>query len=197
MGGFGLAAQDDLLAVQDILLVRQRCTPVWVGFDDESVADLFDAQCDQGRKPEQFARIWVHTHPGECPLPSCTDETTFARVFGECQWAVMFILAEGGQSYARLAFHAGPGGALEIPVEVDFQEPFAGSNQETWEAEYRANVEREAPLRSEPTGRDAWLSNQEQERWQDTAWDSWWEPEEEIWRDDDEAYWLEEATPYE
>ena len=39
-----------------------------------------------------------------------TDEETFARVFGRTDWAVMFILARQGQSYARLRFHVGPGG---------------------------------------------------------------------------------------
>lgn len=52
----------------------------------------------------------------------------------------MFILARGGETYARLRFSAGPGGAIELPVEVDYSRPFPAADHEAWEAEYRANV---------------------------------------------------------
>ena len=140
VGGFGLAPVDDLLFVEDVQLVRQRCTATTVLFEDEAVADYFDRQVDLGLRPEQFARIWVHTHPGDCPEPSLTDERTFDRVFGKSQWAVMFILARGGQSYARLRFNVGPGGALQIPSGMDCRRPFGGSDAASWEEEYQANV---------------------------------------------------------
>jgi hypothetical protein len=126
--------------LEDVRLVRQRCDWASVAFEDESVADLFDEQIDLGRRPEEFARVWVHTHPGESPSPSATDEETFARVFGACDWAVMFILAKGGRSYARLRFGVGPGGSLEIPVEIDFAAAFSASDNEAWAAEYAACV---------------------------------------------------------
>ena len=128
MGGFGITPVDDLLYVEDIRLVRQRCTAVFVAFDDTAVAEFFDEQIDAGRRPEQFGRVWIHTHPGESAQPSQVDEETFERVFGACDWAVMFILARGGETYCRLRFRAGPGGQFEIPVEIDFQREFAGSN---------------------------------------------------------------------
>ena len=131
---------DDLLRIEEIVLVRQSCSATTVAFLDDSVADYFDAQVDRGLRPEQFGRIWLHTHPGDSPLPSDTDEETFARVFGGAQWAVMFILAETGASYTRLRFNVGPGGSLEIPIEVDYQLPFAGSHEAVWEQEYLANV---------------------------------------------------------
>jgi proteasome lid subunit RPN8/RPN11 len=87
-----------------------------VAFDDTAVAEFFDEQVDAGRRPEQFARIWVHTHPGECPWPSGVDERTFADAFGHCDWSVMFILARGGQTYARLQFRAGPGAQVRWPA---------------------------------------------------------------------------------
>jgi hypothetical protein len=52
----------------------------------------------------------------------------------------MFILARGGQTYSRLRFNVGPGGSLEIPVNVDYSRPFPGSNEEGWNQEYLANV---------------------------------------------------------
>jgi proteasome lid subunit RPN8/RPN11 len=144
VGGFGITPADDLLYVQDIALVKQHVTTISVSFDDESVATLFETQVDLGRRPEQFARIWVHTHPGASPQPSGTDEATFARVFGFCQWAVMFVLAQAGKTYARLRFTVGPGGQILIPMEVDFTGSFGPSEPDTWEAEYAANVHSEA-----------------------------------------------------
>ena len=105
------------------------------------MADFFEAQVDAGRKPEQFARIWLHTHPGNSPQPSATDEETFQRVFGKCDWALMFILAQDGKTYAKLQFNVGPGGRLLIPAQVDYALPFAGSEALSWEAEYQANIQ--------------------------------------------------------
>ncbi len=140
IGGFGITQSDDLLLVEDVRLVQQQCTEISVRFGDEAVADFFDRQVDQGRHPSQFARIWVHTHPCDCAQPSVTDEETFARCFGRADWAVMFILARGGQTYARLRFNVGPGGDLEIPHEVDFSRPFDAARQDAWDQEYQEHV---------------------------------------------------------
>lgn len=141
VGGFGISAADDPLLIEDVQLVRQTCDVASVCFDDASVADFFDRQVDAGRTLDQTCRIWVHTHPGRCAEPSATDHETFARVFGRCQWAVMFILAKGGATYARLQFNVGPGGSLLLPVEVDYRCAFTGSDTAGWLEEYRANVE--------------------------------------------------------
>ncbi|MEQ8835429.1 MAG: Mov34/MPN/PAD-1 family protein, partial [Lacipirellulaceae bacterium] len=107
IGGFGISSAEDLLLVEDLVLVEQQADWASVEFKDTAVADFYDSQVDRGRTPEQFARIWIHTHPGDSPRPSGTDEETFARVFGSCNWAVMFILAQKGASYARLQFGVG------------------------------------------------------------------------------------------
>jgi hypothetical protein len=140
VGGFGITSPSDLLLIEDFCLVEQRCTPMSVEFADESVADYFDQQVDEGRVPEQFARIWVHTHPGDSPHPSHTDEATFERCFGGSDWALMFILARGGDTYARLRFNTGPGGEVLLPVEVDYSRPFPCSDWGAWDAEYAAMV---------------------------------------------------------
>lgn len=140
VGGFGITACEDLLYVKDIRLVRQVCTGVSVAFDDQAVADFFDEEVDRGHKPEQFARIWIHTHPGHSAEPSSVDEATFRRVFGRTEWAVMAILPREGRAYARLRFHVGPGGESELPVQVDYQSPFPASAPEAWRAEYQATV---------------------------------------------------------
>lgn len=140
IGGFGVTNAEDLLFVESFETVKQIACPASVEFDDEAVAEFFDNQVDAGRRPEQFARIWCHTHPGDCPHPSSVDEETFARVFGRCDWAVMFILARGGATYARLRFNVGPGGNLLIPVQVDYGQPFAGTDFAVWQEEYEDNV---------------------------------------------------------
>ncbi len=140
VGGFGVTSPDDLLLVTEFVPVKQEVSVASVSFNDEAVAEFFDAQVDLGRKPEQFARIWLHTHPGNSPSPSGTDEETFHRVFGKCQWAVMFILARGGKSFARLRFNVGPGGHTVIPVDVDYSRSFGPTDRESWEIEYHANI---------------------------------------------------------
>jgi proteasome lid subunit RPN8/RPN11 len=140
VGGFGIASANDVLLIEEVQLVKQMCTSVSVKFDDEAVADFFDEQVDQGRRPDEFARVWVHTHPGSSATPSGTDEDTFDRCFGNTDWAVMFILAKSGRTYARLRFNVGPGSELMIPVDVDFQHPFSAADQTDWENEFHGAV---------------------------------------------------------
>jgi proteasome lid subunit RPN8/RPN11 len=141
IGGFGITTADDLLYVEDFITVKQAVTVATVSFDDAAVADFVDGQIDAGRKPGQVLRVWCHTHPGRSPQPSGTDEETFQRVFGQCDHAVMFIMARGGEAYARLRFNVGPGGSLLIPARVDYSRPFAASDFPAWETEYQANVQ--------------------------------------------------------
>ena len=141
VGGFGIANPNDLLLIEDFVTVKQVATAASINFDDESVADFFDQQVDESRRPEQFARCWIHTHPGHCPNPSAVDEATFARVFGGSDFAIMLILAKGGDVYARLRFNVGPGGEVLIPVEIDYECMFAASDPEAWELEYQTNID--------------------------------------------------------
>jgi proteasome lid subunit RPN8/RPN11 len=140
VGGFGITEAEDLLFVTDVALVKQTVTCVSVSFEDESVADFFEDQVEAGRQPEQFARLWLHSHPGESPEPSGTDEATFSRVFGSCDWAIMCVIARNGSTFARLRFNVGPGGEVKIPVCVDYGCEFDAGDFELWEQQYRANV---------------------------------------------------------
>ena len=140
VGGFGITEAHDLLFVTDFTLVKQKVTAVSVSFEDESVANFFEDQVEVGRKPEQFARIWLHSHPGSSPEPSMTDEQTFTRVFGSCDWSVMCIVAQDSGTFARLRFSAGPGGEVKIPVCVDYSYEFDAADFEVWKQQYKANV---------------------------------------------------------
>jgi proteasome lid subunit RPN8/RPN11 len=161
VGAFGLAAADDLLYVEELRLVGQQCTAVSVCFDDTAIAEFFEEQVERGRTPEQFARIWIHTHPGGCPLPSQVDEETFARVFGRCDWSVMLILAKEGQTYCRLQFTRGPGAAFEIPVRVDFERQFPQSDHQVWAAEFDATVSHESFWTANPLAQALFLEDAE------------------------------------
>lgn len=160
VGGFGITKPDDLLFVKDFITVKQEVTCVSVKFDDEAVANFFEDQVDLGRKPEEFARIWLHSHPGSSPGPSGVDKETFARVFGSCQWAVMLIVAQNDKTYAELSFNVGPGGQVLIPVEIDYTQDFGPSNQELWDAEYAANIAAVEWLREQPSNKEEAVGNE-------------------------------------
>ena len=121
VGGFGISSEKRPLYIEDFMTVKQTVTAATVAFDDTAVADYFDDCIDRGLTPARFARIWVHTHPGESPEPSSVDEETFHRVFGKCDWAVMLIVGRTHKTYARVSFGAGPGGAVMVPVNVDWE----------------------------------------------------------------------------
>src|SRR5688500_12998820 len=74
IGGFAITSADDPLYVERFETVDQRVTGASVEFEDEAVADFFDRCVDEGLKPQRFARVWLHTHPGASPDPSLIDE---------------------------------------------------------------------------------------------------------------------------
>jgi hypothetical protein len=150
IGGFGISAKNNLLYVEDFVTVKQQTTAVTVRFLDDAVADHFDSYQDRGVSPCRCGRLWIHTHPGDSAEPTSTDEHTFARSFGACDWAVIFILARSGQTYARLAFAAGPRAQIEIGVNVDWSawpnclgkdQPSLDTCCAQWREEFDANVQ--------------------------------------------------------
>jgi hypothetical protein len=121
VGFLGISSEKDLLYIQDLIAPKQTTSVVTVNFEDGAVADYFDDCADRGIAPPRCGRIWIHTHPGTSPNPSTVDEETFARAFGPCDWAIMAIVARDGATYARLSFSAGPGGAVNIPILIDWE----------------------------------------------------------------------------
>ncbi len=171
IGAFGIAAAGDPLLVTDVRLVAQVCGPAEVAFDDDAVADLFDRLVDEGRRPEEFGRIWIHSHPGNSAAPSSVDEETFARVFGRCDWAAMAILARGGACSARLRVASVAPVEIELPVAVDFAVPFVASDPGAWRAEYEACVRTAAQFtEDELHARLAGLDDDPWARWDDWTW---------------------------
>ncbi len=136
VGGFCISSKEDLLLIEDVVLIPQKCTSVTVEFTDDGIADYVDDMVDQEFQPEQFFRVWWHTHPGMSPDPSGVDEETFARVFGECNWSVMFILASDDRCYARIQIKTPVEGSFVIPVQVISE----SVSRPEWEEEYDENV---------------------------------------------------------
>lgn len=149
IGAFGVASDVDPLYIEEVVTVRQSCTSISVKFDDAAVAEFFDDQVDEGHTPDRFARIWLHTHPGDCPEPSGVDEHTFAEVFGRCDWAIMFILARGGNTFCRLRLSSASGHvhlSQRLSVSVDYEtlvDPETLLDFNAWWEEYTANVHAE------------------------------------------------------
>lgn len=121
-------------------MVKQEVSCASVEFDDQAVSDLFNDCFDEGIHPYQCGRVWMHTHPSGVTSPSGTDEQTFEKVFGSCDWAVMLIFPKGAaKPYCCLQFNGVVSHRVEIPVEIL---PYEADTAE-WEAEVAANVTEE------------------------------------------------------
>ena len=94
IGGFGIMPDPVKLLVTEFVTVKQRCTAISVKFDDQAVADYFDQMVDRDLKPDQFARCWLRTHPGDSADPSGVDEETFYRLgaVGHEEYSVLSLL---------------------------------------------------------------------------------------------------------
>jgi hypothetical protein len=126
--------------IQDVKLVPQVSSPIAVQLDDAGIADFFDEQVARGLQPARFSRLWIHTHPANCALPSAVDEATFARVFGKADWRVMCILARGGQFYARLESKFGRRNSVRLGVEIGKLPRTLVLNYRAWKTEFQRKV---------------------------------------------------------
>lgn len=152
VAAFGIGTLDDPLAIVDVIMVKQESSSVTAEMNDEAVSNYFEDQVDLGRKPHQFARVWLHTHPGDSATPSGTDEETFTRVFGRCDWAVMAVLARGGDLTSRLRYNTGIRAEFEIKVKIDYSLPFGASDHEAWDKEYKETLVEDTYFSSWPAG---------------------------------------------
>ncbi len=148
VSGFGINAKNDLLLIEDVRLVNQQCTSASVQFSDAAAQQLLEAATPDRMRDEQSGCIWIHTHPGDCALPSDADEETFARCLQSVHWAVMFIIAANGDTYARLQFNLGPGCSRRLQVDVDYSAEFRQTEFAAWHSEYTDNVEVIDPLQA-------------------------------------------------
>lgn len=140
VAGYGITATEDPLLVTDFVLVKQECTGASFEFDDDDAVEFMERMTDAGLPPWAYANILIHTHPGDSPSPSGTDEKNFVKAFSHPNWAIMFIIAQGGETYCRLKINVGPGAIKTIGVAIDWTVPFGGTDATAWETEYKAKV---------------------------------------------------------
>jgi hypothetical protein len=154
VAGFGITPDPDNPSyITDFVTVKQEVSGATFEFDDDGLAAYQEkfALPPYNLNPEQFMRIWIHTHPGEGVTPSGTDETCFREKFGDMDWAVMMIMGRTGRFYSRLRYNIGPKSDVELPTFVDYEalprflEEHADSMNETvqsWIDEFKENVHR-------------------------------------------------------
>ena len=172
VGTFAITPRDRPLYIEDVRMVKQTCTAASVTFDDDAVADYFEEQDLAERHPEQYARIWMHTHPGMSATPSSCDETTFRDVFKEANWAVMFIVGKNDETYCSVRFNVGPRGRMKLDVTIDFKTEFKAADHQAWKEEYEACVQRPAatfqsPYQTGYSGCQHYQTGKHQTQWYD------------------------------
>lgn len=148
IGGFAITREGDPSYVEEFITVQQEASSAFVKFDPMDVNKFVTRMYEErGIGPDRCLRIWLHTHPGSSKHsanPSGVDKETFADSFGDCDWAIMFILSRGGDIFARLKYNIGPGSEQEIDTVVDYETaPFEGVTEEdvkAWEDEYVNNL---------------------------------------------------------
>ena len=140
VAGYGITGTKDPLLVTDFRLIKSDCTSVSFDMDPDDGAEFMETMLDAGLMPWQYSNILIHTHPGNSPNPSGTDEKNFVKAFSHPNWAIMFIIAEDGAAYCRLKVNVGPGVVKDIKVAVDWKQPFGGTDTQAWETEYKAKV---------------------------------------------------------
>lgn len=140
VAGYATTSTDDPLLVTDFRLVKQKCTPVSFDLDPDDLTKDVEHTLDMGLSPWQTHNILCHSHPGDSPSPSLTDEKNFVKAFSHPHWAIMFIVAEGGDSYCRMKINVGPGVVKTIKVAIDWKQSFNGTDISAWEEEYNEKV---------------------------------------------------------
>jgi len=140
VAGYCITGTDDPLFVTDFITIKQTCTSCTFDLDPDALAEYSEEMLDYGLMPWQFSNILAHTHPGDSPSPSCIDEDNFKKAFSHPDWAIMFIIAKGGQTYCRIKSNTGPGLEKTLQVAIDWEHEFDGSDYDEWEQEYKANV---------------------------------------------------------
>ena len=143
VAGYGITSTEDPLLVTDFVLIKQKCTGVTFDLDPEDGAEHMERMMDAGLMPWMYSNILVHSHPGNSPSPSGTDETNFKKAFSHPDWAIMLIIAKDNSMYCRLKLNTGPGVEKLLKIQVDFSQDFQASDRKTWKIEYELKVTEE------------------------------------------------------
>lgn len=163
---------DDLMQVTDLVLVKQKVSSVRVEFNMEHVAETMHTFADKyGVTPDQWLRVWVHTHPFDSCEPSSVDETTWDNLFDTKSSGVMVIVSETDRIYARAVVRA-DGVALVKRLKVVKPLPrkwgrlCTDDNVKKWEEEYDELVSEDSGWRGYRT---PFKWEEEKEEWPEAA----------------------------
>lgn len=122
VAAFGVTSEHDPLYVERLWVPKQECTAAFCETEEGQFNDLLDWALDNQIAPSRVGRVWLHTHPGDSPGPSGTDEKTFETDFGGPDVAFMLILARGGQTSCRARFKSLKGATVEVPLAIRWSE---------------------------------------------------------------------------
>lgn len=119
---FGVPAADNPLYVERLWVPEQIGDVCSTDPAPGSIGEFLMWADDEGYERVGLGSLWFHTHPDIGARPSSIDEATFRETFGpaNCQWAVMAILAEGGEMSARLRIHKPRQVDVDLIIEVDW-----------------------------------------------------------------------------
>ena len=139
VGGYGICPADDLLYIEDIVFPEQSADSCFIELDEGALSKHMDNMfVNHDYQPNQCARIWIHTHPGNSATPSSYDDKIFNEKFGNQDWSVAFILARGGEYTCRLQINTDTlQHQSKLDVSVDWTAEFWGSDHEEWKKEYK------------------------------------------------------------
>lgn len=143
VGMMGISSEKDPLTIVDLAVLPQQVTTASVEFSEDGIANFYEDCTDLNMSPVQYSRVWIHTHPTGIYNPSGVDEKTFKDIFGNCDWAVMYILSKDNKDYCALQYNKFPQHRVELTgTRVDFSIPFQGSEEELWKKELQENVKK-------------------------------------------------------
>lgn len=134
---FGIARKEEPNLIVDLYIPKQVAGVAFVDIEEEDTLKMVEELVDLGYETGEFMRYFIHTHPGQSPQPSSTDERTYKDIFGKMDWSSMIIFAKDGPTFCRTQFQAGPGATIDGDLRVYFSGLFPGVDQDVingWEA---------------------------------------------------------------
>lgn len=94
----GISAGEDgnkLIQIKNVICIPQEVSSGNTEIDDDSLADYFDMMReDHNISAKRCGRIWIHTHPGQSPVPSSVDHETYNKFFNAQDFNAMFIISQ-------------------------------------------------------------------------------------------------------
>lgn len=138
VAGFAILSED-LKTIIDYELLYQESGVASFEFNREKMSDYIEKMSDR-YSPAQCFRVFVHTHPGDCPKPSGTDWETFNSLMSSYPWFGMLIFAKDQSYYFYLKLTQGPGLETEVDLDIDWGISCQPVDFEHLENEYKEKV---------------------------------------------------------